>query len=90
MEENSSRMPAAEDREDAIRQVVMALPADTRIAAAAWVLYAIDKWRRDGGTYRYFLYDCLRLPSESDAYRILQHAGALELADKLDIAEGHD
>ena len=68
--------------ESAVREAVMALPVELRVASAAWVFYALSRTRRDRGTYRYFL-DRLELPTESGAYRALMFAGALDIIDAL-------
>lgn len=52
---------------------VMSLPYETRLAVTRWVFHHVVKHARDGGTYRYLIYD--RLGFEPDAYGELLRDG---------------
>ena len=76
-----------DDDRERVRAIAMDLPAETRLALVAWVFYAIGKWRRDQGTYRYLLQECLELPDSVDAYGELMEAGALGVMNALELAD---
>ena len=56
---------------------------DTRLAITAWVFKHIVNHAKEGGSYRYLIYD--RLGFDHDAYVPLYEAGGLEISNEFDI-----
>jgi hypothetical protein len=54
---------------------------DTRLAITAWVFKHINEQAKEGGTYRYLIYD--RLGFNMDAYVPLWEVGGIELSNML-------
>lgn len=69
--------------DDWIDELVEKSDYDTRLAITAWACKHILDHARDGGTYRYLIYD--RLGFDADAYGVLQENGALEISNEFDI-----
>ena len=61
------------DNETYMQELVDKCDYDTKLAVTAWVMKHIVDHARDGGTYRYLIYD--RLGFEMDAYGVLLSAG---------------
>jgi hypothetical protein len=61
--------------DDWIDELVEKSDYDTRLAITAWVCKHILDHAKDGGSYRYLIYD--RLGFKEDAYGVLQENGAL-------------
>ena len=56
---------------------------ETRLKVAAFVIKNILEHAKEGGSYRYLIYE--RLGFEADAYGVLQEAGALEISNEFNI-----
>lgn len=56
---------------------------ETRLTVAAFVINKILEHAKEGGSYRYLIYE--RLGFEADAYGVLQEAGALEISNEFNI-----
>lgn len=56
---------------------------DTKLAVTAWVFKHILAHAKDHGTYRFLINE--RLGFGDDAYRVLFHAGGLEISNEFDI-----
>ncbi|HEV8364603.1 MAG TPA: hypothetical protein VGQ52_13905 [Gemmatimonadaceae bacterium] len=66
-------------------KLVAACPYETRLAVACWVVKSIVDHARDGGTYRYLIYE--RLGFGPDAYAPMQMSGALTISNEFDLSE---
>lgn len=66
-------------------KLVEACPYETRLAVACWVIKHIVDHAREGGTYRYLIYD--RLGFGPDAYVPMQLSGALTISNEFDLSE---
>ena len=55
---------------------------DTKLAVTAWVMKHIMDHAREGGSYRYLIYD--RLDFGMDAYGVLLHDG-MEISNEFDL-----
>lgn len=62
-------------------KLVEECPYETRLAVTAQVFRAIRDHAKEGGTYRYLIYD--RLGFNSDAYLPLYDAGGLDISNML-------
>jgi hypothetical protein len=60
-------------------ELVKACPYETRLAVAAWVIRAICDHGKEGGSFRYLIYD--RLGFGPDAYFPLYTAGGMEISN---------
>lgn len=58
---------------------------DTKLAIVAWVFRKICDHARDGGSFRYLIYD--RLGFDLDAYAILYEAGGMEISNHFDLVD---
>ena len=56
---------------------------DTKLAVTAWVFKNIVEHAKEGGSYRYLIYD--RLGFDLDAYMPLFEAGGMEISNEFDI-----
>ena len=56
---------------------------ETKLAVTAWVFKNIVEHAREGGSYRYLIYD--RLGFDADAYVTLFEAGGMEISNEFDI-----
>ena len=56
---------------------------DTKLAVTAWVFKNIVEHAKEGGSYRYLIYD--RLGFDLDAYVPLFEAGGMEISNEFDI-----
>lgn len=74
---------AQEDNEKYLAETLEQTPYDTKLAVTAWAIKHILAHAREGGSYRYLIYD--RLGFDADAYGVLQTAGALEISNEFDI-----
>lgn len=63
-------------------------PYETKLAVAAWVFKALVDHAREGGTFRYLIYD--RLGFGPDAYVPLYEAGGMTISNEFNLGEGHD
>ncbi len=77
-----------EDIERRFPVLVAECPYETRLAVTAWVFAHICAHAREGGTYRYLIYD--RLGFGSDAYVPLYDAGGMEISNEFDLTEPPD
>jgi len=73
---------------DWIDELVKNSDYDTRLAITAWVMKHILDHAKDGGSYRYLIYD--RLGFDMDAYGVLQEAGALDISNLFDLQKMED
>jgi len=73
---------------DWIDELVKNSDYDTRLAITAWVMRHILDHAKDGGSYRYLIYD--RLGFDMDAYGVLQEAGALDISNLFDLQKMED
>lgn len=73
---------------DWIEEIVKNSDYDTRLAITAWVCKNIMDHAREGGSYRYLIYD--RLGFDMDSYAVLQLAGALDISNLFDIQKMED
>jgi hypothetical protein len=73
---------------DWIDELVKNSDYDTRLAITAWVCKHILDHAKDGGSYRYLIYD--RLGFDMDAYGVLQEAGALDISNLFDLQKMED
>lgn len=61
---------------------------DTKLAVTAWVFKNIVEHAKEGGSYRYLIYD--RLGFDLDAYVPLFEAGGMEISNEFDIERIND
>jgi hypothetical protein len=73
---------------DWIDELVKNSDYDTRLAITAWVMRHILDHAKDGGSYRYLIYD--RLGFDMDAYGVLQEAGALDISNLFNLQKMED
>jgi hypothetical protein len=71
-----------------IDELVQKADYDTRLAITAWVCKHILDHAKDGGSYRYLIYD--RLGFNEDSYMVLQMAGALDISNLFDLQKMED
>ncbi len=64
-------------------KLVEACDYETRLAVTAQVFKAICDHARDGGTFRYLIYD--RLGFEADAYMPLYLAGGMDISNEFEL-----
>jgi len=64
-------------------KLVEECPYDTKLAVTAWVMKHIVDHARDGGSYRYLIYE--RLGFGMDAYGVLQENGGLTISNEFDL-----
>ena len=74
---------AQEENEKYLAEILEQTPYETKLAVTAWAIKHILAHAREGGSYRYLIYD--RLGFDADAYGVLQTAGALEISNEFDI-----
>jgi hypothetical protein len=58
-------------------------PYETRLAVVAWVMKHICDHAREGGTFRYLIYE--RLGFNQDAYLPLYEAGGMTISNEFDL-----
>lgn len=68
---------------DEMQKLVDESDYDTRLAITAWVFKNIVDHARDGGSYRYLIYD--RLGFDIDSYLPLYEAGGMEISNEFDL-----
>ena len=66
-----------------LAEIVENTPYEVRLAVTAWAIKHILAHAREGGSYRYLIYE--RLGFDADAYGVLQTAGALDISNEFDI-----
>ena len=69
--------------ENQLNNLVENCDYDTKLAVTAWVFKNIVEHAREGGSYRYLIYD--RLGFDLDAYVPLFEAGGMEISNEFDI-----
>ena len=69
--------------ENQLNDLVENCDYDTKLAVTAWVFKNIVEHAREGGSYRYLIYD--RLGFDLDAYVPLFEAGGMEISNEFDI-----
>jgi hypothetical protein len=74
---------AQQENKNYLDEILEETSYDTKLAVTAWVCKHILDHAREGGSYRYLIYD--RLGFDMDAYGVLQEAGALEISNQFDI-----
>ena len=74
---------AAEEAAQA--ELVAACDYETKLAVTAWVFRALNEHMRQGGTFRYLIYD--RLGFNSREYVTLYSAGGMNLSNALQPTE---
>lgn len=60
-------------------KLIEACPYETKLAIATFVFSAIDKHMKEGGSFRYLIYD--RLGFNADAYAPLFRAGGMDISN---------
>lgn len=60
-------------------------PYETKLAVTAWVFQNIVDHAKEGGSFRYLIYD--RLGFNMDAYVPLCEAGGLEISNEFDMSQ---
>ena len=70
------------DNETYMQELVDKCDYDTKLAVTAWVMKRIVDHARDGGTYRYLIYD--RLGFGADAYGVLLEHG-MTISNEFDL-----
>jgi hypothetical protein len=73
------------DIDERFPQLVADCPYETRLAIAAWVFRHVVDHAKDGGTFRYLIYD--RLGFDSDAYMPLYLAGGMTISNEFDLSK---
>ena len=73
---------------DWMDKLVKECPPETRLAVVRWAMKHIVDHAKEGGSYRYLIYD--RLGFDMDAYGVLQNAGALEISNEFDLQKMRD
>lgn len=68
---------------DNLDEEIEKIDYETRLKVAAFVIKNILEHAKEGGSYRYLIYE--RLGFEADAYGVLQEAGALEISNEFNI-----
>lgn len=58
-------------------------PYETKLAVTAWVFRNIVNHAKEGGSYRYLIYD--RLGFKEDSYVPLYNAGGMEISNEFDM-----
>lgn len=66
-------------------KLVEACPYEMRLAIAAWVIEKVVEQARDGGSFRYFIYELLGF--NEDAYVPLYTAGGMTITNEFVISE---
>lgn len=77
-----------EENKSYLEEILEETPYDTKLAVTAWVIRHILDHAKEGGSYRYLIYD--RLGFEADAYGVLQEAGALDISNLFDLQKMED
>lgn len=67
-------------------KLVEECPYETRLAVVAWAMKHIVEHAKEGGSYRYLIYD--RLGFGPDAYVPLYMAGGMEISNEFDLTDG--
>ena len=78
----------AEFRDQEIKrqeQVVAEMDYNLKMDVVAWTMRKICEHARDGGTYRYLIYD--RMGFQPDAYAVLMEAGGMEICNHFDLMD---
>lgn len=80
---------AIKERERELKEdypkLVEACPYETRLAVAAWVFDHIVKHAKEGGTFRYLIYN--RLGFKQDAYAPLYMSGGMVISNEFDLSK---
>ena len=66
-------------------EVLKDLTDEQKLAAAEWVISNVVEHGRDGGSFRYFIYD--RLGFGPEAYLPLYMAGGMEITNNFDLTK---
>jgi hypothetical protein len=66
-----------------LEDLVEECPYETKLAVTAWVMKHIVEHAKEGGSYRYLIYD--RLGFGPDAYVPLYEAGGMEISNEFDM-----
>lgn len=69
---------------EALDKLVEECPYETKLAVTAWVFRNIVDHAKEGGSYRYLIYD--RLGFGTDAYVPLYEAGGMEISNEFDMS----
>lgn len=73
------------DIDERFPNLVKDCPYETRLAVAAWVMKAILEHAKEGGSFRYLIYE--RLGFGPDAYVPLYIAGGMEISNEFALPE---
>lgn len=65
--------------------LITACPAETRLAIVAWTMHHIIDHAREGGTFRYLIYD--RLGFGPEAYVPLYDAGGMIISNEFELKD---
>ena len=74
--------------ENQLNNLVENCDYETKLAVTAWVFKNIVEHAKEGGSYRYLIYD--RLGFNLDAYVPLFEAGGMEISNEFDIERIND
>lgn len=69
-------------------KLVEACPYETRLAVTAWVFKHIVKHAKEGGSFRYLIYD--RLGFKQDAYAPLYMSGGMVISNEFDLSKDRE
>ncbi len=82
-------MASLQERTNAIKEnypkLVAAVPYEMKLAVTAWVFEQIVAHAKEGGSFRYLIYD--RLGFNNDAYVPLYSAGGMEISNHFSLEE---
>jgi hypothetical protein len=80
---------AIKERERELKEdypkLVEACPYDMRLAVTAWVFDHLVKHAKEGGSFRYLIYD--RLGFKQDAYAPLYMSGGMVISNEFDLSK---
>ena len=79
---------AYDDYDKHLEELVEKCDYETKLAVTAWVFRNIVEHAKEGGSYRYLIYD--RLDFGPDAYVPLFEAGGMEISNEFDIDRIND
>jgi hypothetical protein len=80
---------AIKERERELKEdypkLVEACPYETRLAVTAWVFDHLVRHAKEGGTFRYLIYN--RLGFKQDAYAPLYMSGGMVISNEFDLSK---
>lgn len=69
----------------ALDELVEKCDYDTKLAVTAWVFQHIVEHAKEGGSFRYLIYD--RLGFDIDSYIVLYEAGGMDISNEFDLTQ---